>query len=123
MAQNYPKFDKKIQEQIDISLMRESKTRFGVLMFYDKGRNTGTIILEDVNTESMGSVLYDVPFPLQMGIQAQSPKPGSRCVIGFRDQQERYPYIVSFVDDVKRGRSYVPNHYINTGVPNFLIGE
>ena len=36
MATNYPKFDNKIQNQIDLSRMRQAKTRPGVIMQFDK---------------------------------------------------------------------------------------
>ena len=47
MPVNYPKFDKKIQDQIDLSEMQKAKTRPGVIMSYSNISNTAVVGLED----------------------------------------------------------------------------
>jgi hypothetical protein len=123
MPQNYPKFDKKIEDHISAAQMRQSKTRFGIVMQFDKMRNTATIMMEDVNTNYTGSVIHDVPCPSMPGIQYRFPTAGSRCVVGFSDQQERSPYVINFIDDRKIGRNFYKEYNALTGIPKFMTGE
>ena len=41
----YPKFDQKINEQIQSSRMQESKTRMATVASYDRIKNTLTLIM------------------------------------------------------------------------------
>lgn len=50
-----------------------------------------------------------------------APTAGSRCVIGFRDDAEVAPYIISFVDDGSSTGKYGPATFVNTGVPKFMV--
>jgi hypothetical protein len=49
-----------------------------------------------------------------------SPEPGDRCIIGFKDENQRYAYIVSFVNDFYNGRTTNMN-IANSGIPRFMI--
>ena len=121
MPANYPKFDQKIRDQIDLVGLQQSKTRPGVIMSYDKINNTAVIVLDDHNTELMGSALSGVPCPTSKGVQAVSPTMGTRCLVGFRDNNESSPYILNFFEDTKRNPSYIANYVVKTGVPRFMV--
>ena len=61
-----------------------------------------------------------------------SPEPGDRCsvlapdplqdrcIVGFKDDNERYAYIVSFINDFYNGRTTNMN-IANSGIPRFMI--
>lgn len=121
MPVNYPKFDQKIQDQININNMQQPRTRPGVVMSFNKMNNTAVVVLDDHNTELMGSVLNDVPCPITKGIQSVSPTIGTRCLVAFRDTNESSPYVLSFFDDTKRNTTYTLNYIVDTGVPRFMV--
>lgn len=47
MPVNYPKFDKKISDQIDDSRFKQQKTRPGTIMTYDSVTNTAKIVVDE----------------------------------------------------------------------------
>jgi len=54
-------------------------------------------------------------------LQMVAPTTGSRCVIGFRDDAETSPYIVSFIDDGSSIGKYGPSTFVDTGIPRFMV--
>jgi hypothetical protein len=123
MPANYPKFNQKIQDHIDQNLIIQNKNRFGIIVSFDKYTNTAKIILEDVNSELLGSVLNKVPCPAISGIQTTAPRIGTRCVVGFRSSQESNPYVVAYVNDNLGTNFYSKNYSVTTGIPRFMIGS
>lgn len=121
MAINYPKFDQKINDIITGSRFQQTRTRPGVVVSFDRKKNAANIVLEDKMSGEVGEILKDVPCPDNMGIQSVAPTAGSRCIIGFRDDNERYPFIVSFINDINYQSRNRINYAVDTGVPNFLI--
>lgn len=121
MPMNYPKFDKKIQDQIDVSNMRSSRTRPGVIMDYNKVSNTATIILDEQYSDTMGSVIKNVPCPVQKGLQSVAPSMGARCLVGFRDSNEGFPYVLNFFEDGDTKFVYNRNYNVDTGIPRFMV--
>lgn len=120
MPINYPKFDNKIQNQIDISRMKQSRTRPGVVMQFDKKMNTAVVILDDPLSGQLGNIINNVPCPEIMGIQMVSPGPGTRCLVGFRDDNESSPYIITYFTDPGKNSGYFNNYVANTGIPKFM---
>ena len=47
MPINYPKFDKKISDQIEDAKFRQTKNRPGTIMSYNSAQNTATIIVDE----------------------------------------------------------------------------
>lgn len=122
MPVNYPKFDKKIQEQIDDSSIRGSKTRRGTIVSYNKYKNTAKVMAESRNTSGFGNVFLDVPCPgVGNGIQQSSPEPGMQCIIGFEDVNESLPYIVSIMNSKRFDPGIASTTYIQTGIPKFMV--
>lgn len=121
MAVNYPKFDKKIQDQIDLSNLQQSKTRPGIVISYNKANNTAVVVLDDRNSNLMGNILNDVPCPVTRGVQAVSPSLGTRCLVGFRDVNESSPYVLNFFEDTRRNHNFISNYIVDTGVPRFMV--
>ncbi len=64
MAINYPKFDKKIDEQIQSAHMQRAKTRMGTVAQYDKHANTAVIILESNYSDTIGGIIKNVSCPI-----------------------------------------------------------
>ena len=64
MAINYPKFDKKIDEQIQSAHMQRAKTRMGTIAQYDKYTNTAVIILESNYSDTIGGIIKSVSCPI-----------------------------------------------------------
>ena len=120
MAKIYPKFDQKINEQISTSHMQKSKTRVGTVANYDRIKNTAVIILESNYSNTVGNIIKDVPCPTIYGLQSVAPEPGDRCVIGFRDENERLPHVITFLSDTYNGRT-TNSSIANNGIPRFLI--
>lgn len=98
MAINYPKFDQKINDQIQIAKMQQAKPRVGTIMQYDKGTNTAVIVLQSQYAGTIGNIIKDVPCPMIYGLQSVAPEPGDECMVGFQDDNERMPYIISYID-------------------------
>jgi hypothetical protein len=121
MPVNYPKFDKKIQDQIDLSALKQSKTRPGMIAVYDRVTNTATIILEEQVSEAMGNVIRNVPCPVIRGIQSVSPVVGTRCLVGFRDNNESNPYVLNYFEDTNISTTYYSNYSVDTGIPRFMV--
>lgn len=121
MPVNYPKFDQKIQDQINSTTLKQSKTRPGTIATYDRMSNTATIILEEQVSEAMGNVVRNVPCPVIRGIQSVSPVMGTRCLVAFRDNNEANPYVVNYFEDTNINPTYYSNYTVNTGIPRFLV--
>jgi hypothetical protein len=120
MPKNYPKFDNKIQNQIDLSRMRQSKTRPGVVMEFNKKYNVATVILDDSLSSQLGNIVQGVPCPTSMGVQTVAPEPGTRCLIGFRDDNENHPYIINYFNDPGSSSGQLNSYVVNTGIPKYL---
>jgi len=121
MPANYPKFDKKIQEQIDINNMKMARSRPGMIMSYSKSNNMATVLLDEQYSGTMGSVIRDVPCPINMGIQTTAPTVGTRCLVAFRDGNESSPYILNYFEDNLANSNYYRNNFVDTGVPRFMV--
>ena len=121
MPVNYPKFDKKIQDQIDLSQMQRSRSRPGVIMSYNNNNNTAVVVLEDHHSENVGNIIKDVVCPSARGVQIVAPVPGSRCLIGFRDNNEAKPYVINYYDDTNSGYNRAYQYRVNTGIPRFMV--
>lgn len=120
MPINYPKFNNKIQNQIDSSKMKQSKSRPGLIMGFDRKTNLATVILDDPLSGQIGNIINGVPCPSVMGIQSVAPEPGTRCLIGFRDDNENYAYIISYFNEPSKRSGNMHDYVVNTGVPKFM---
>ena len=104
MAINYPKFDQKINDQIALSKMQQAKPRIGTVVQYDKYTNKAVIVLQSQYAGTIGNIIKDVPCPMIYGIQIVSPEPGDECMVGFQDDNERMPYIITFINRFENGK-------------------
>ncbi len=120
MPVNYPKFDNKIQNQIDAARLKQSKSRPGLVMKFDRKLNSATVILDDALSGQIGNIIENVPCPSIMGVQSVCPEPGTRCLVGFRDDNENHAYIINYFDDPIRVSPQMPNYVVNTGIPKFM---
>lgn len=59
----YPKFEQNIVSKIEEKNFQQTKSRFGVVMSYDKVSNTAVLILEDRMSGAVGDIIKDVPCP------------------------------------------------------------
>lgn len=119
MPANYPKFDKKINDHIDRSKFLQTKNRPGTVMTYNAQNNTATVIVDEKFSSVIGNALLNVPCPFTYGIQSVAPAPGTRCLVGFRDEHEDDAYIIMFFNEphsYKNSR----NNNIYTGIPKFM---
>ena len=66
-----------------------------------------------------GNILVKVPCPFVYGVQTVAPSPGTRCMVGFRDEHEDSAYVLMYFND---GSSYktTRNSALDTGVPKFM---
>jgi len=121
MPVNYPKFDQKIQEQINNTLIQKSKTRYGVIVDFDPKTNKCSVMLEDQNSSFVSSVIKNVVCPINNGIQGASPYRGLRCAVGFRDDNENSAYIINYFDEGRNGNRFANNYKVDTGIPRFMV--
>lgn len=121
MPVNYPKFDKKIQDQIDNSAIKAAKTRNGTIINYDKVTNTATILLDEQHTGGIGNAVRLVPCPVTRGVQSVAPTMGTRCLVGFRDSNEMEPYVVNYFDDTPSRSNYHSSYIVRTGIPRYMV--
>jgi hypothetical protein len=117
----YPKFDERLDSHLTNRRFQQTKARPGTIVSFDKMKNTMVVILDDRVTNQIGNIIKDVPCPSVQGVQMTAPTIGSRCIIGFVDDSERYPYVVSFIDGHDAAGKFIPNYGIETGVPRFLV--
>lgn len=59
----YPKFDQKINDQIQTARMQQSKARMATVASYDRVKNTLTLIMESHYSDMIGNIVGDVPCP------------------------------------------------------------
>jgi len=119
MPINYPKFDKKITDQIEDSKFKEIKNRPGTVMGYNSHNNTATVMVDEKYSSVVGNILPNVPCPFTYGIQSVAPSPGTRCLVGFRDQHEEGPYIIMYFNEIHSHKN-VRNTSVDTGVPKYM---
>lgn len=121
MRINYPKFDQKISDQIDNSRFQQTKTRPGVISSYDKYTNMATVILDERHSGTVGDILNNVPCPFTYGVQTVAPSPGTRCLVSFRSDSERDPYIINIMNDQYETGKIISNTSVDTGIPKFMV--
>lgn len=120
MPLNYPKFENKIQNQIDQSKMRQARGRPGIIMAYDIRTNSASILVDDQMSGQIGNIMHDVPCPVNVGVQTVAPEPGTRCYVQFRDDNEGSAYVAFYFDQHQVSSSYSRNYTINTGIPKYM---
>lgn len=120
MPINYPKFNKKISDQIEEAKFRSNKTRPGTIMNYNSSQNTATVIVDEKFSSVIGNMLANVPCPFIYGVQTVAPAPGTRCLVGFRDEHEDDPYIIMYFNDPGSYKN-TRNTSVDTGVPKFMV--
>jgi hypothetical protein len=64
MPMNYPKFDQKINDQINNFAMQQPKTRMATVASYDKIGHEVTLILESNYSDTIGNIVTRVPCPM-----------------------------------------------------------
>lgn len=121
MPVNYPKFDKKIQDQIDLTSLKTAKTRPGTIINFNKYNNTATVVLDEQFSDSIGNIVTNVYCPVSRGIQTVSPVMGSRCLVGFRDNSENNPYIINFFEDTISKPAFLGNYTVRSGIPGYMV--
>lgn len=120
MQSRYPKFDQKIEDQILSKKFQQSKPRPGTIISYDQSTNSATIMLDEQYSDYIGSMMSNVPCPLNYGIQTVAPAPGTRCYVAFRDGTEQYPYILNYFNDNANQYKNIINSSVDTGIPKFM---
>jgi hypothetical protein len=121
MAMIYPKFDQKINDQITAKKFEQTRTRPGVVISYDKSTNTATVLLDEKYAGTVGDIVNNVPCPFNYGIQTVAPHGGLRCLVGFRSDSERDPYILTFFMDPYDTAKNMNNSVSDTGIPKFMV--
>jgi hypothetical protein len=119
MALNYPKFDKRINDKIDESSFKQLKNRPGTIMVYNASQNTATVLVDEKYSDLIGNMLPNVPCPFIYGVQSVAPAPGTRCLVAFRDAEEKQPYIVMYFNETHSHKN-TRNNAVDTGIPKFL---
>jgi len=123
MPVNYPKFDKKIQDQIENFNFQQNKSRSGIIASFNYNSNTVNVILDNPNTGEMGSILTDVPYPSTKGVQTVAPLLGTRCMVMFRGRNESEPYIVGVYDAISNLSDKMAKTKVKTGIPRFMVSK
>ena len=121
MKQNYPKFNEKINEMMSLAEMQKQKTRYAILVSYDRGTNTAKLLVEDRNSGELSDIITNVPCPYVNGIQTVAPEPGARCVVGFRDVNETIPFVVSFYVSPNDSGYYHNNNRASSHIPRYMV--
>lgn len=121
MPVNYPKFDKKIKDHIEDNKFQSSKTRPGTVMQYDKMTNTATVMLDERFSSAIGDIMVRVPCPFTYGVQSVAPSPGTRCLVGFRNDSERDPFVINYFNELYDTHKSVTNTQVDTGIPKFMV--
>lgn len=119
MPANYPKFEKRITDRIEESKFTSIKNRPGTIMMYDEVKNTATILVDEKFSNNIGTLLPNVPCPFIYGIQTVAPYPGTRCLVGFRDEHEDSAYVLMYFNDGPSNQN-IRNSVLDTGIPKFM---
>ncbi|HJS83582.1 MAG TPA: hypothetical protein VJ742_12185 [Nitrososphaera sp.] len=119
---NYPKFEKKVRDEIVGQVMRESQQPgYGLILAYDKYTNTATIITSQPGSEQMGEIYKNVPCPVNMGIQSAAPKSGYPCWIQFKDGTMTQPYITNYFNPLFRDLDYTNQYRAVNDIPMYML--
>jgi len=121
MPNNYPKFDKKIDDQISNHKFQQPKTRAATIMGYNQNNHTAMILLDERYSNNIGDMMANVPCPFIYGVQTVAPTPGTRCYVSFRDSAEREPYIINYFNDGNSGFKFIVNNSVDTGIPRYMV--
>lgn len=118
-----PKFEETLKDNI-IAPQLEAKltSTYGLVVGVDSGRNTVDVwIAGQGNSHLVSEMLFKVPFPVSMGIQAALPKVGMMCWVDFKGNDYASPVVTHFYNPVfKETQERKQNQAINT-TPRFLF--
>lgn len=117
----YPKFKKRVQETIINPAARQAMApTYGIVLDYNSGTNTCTILTAMPGSDLVGESFTEVPCPMNPGVQGVAPKQGIACGLVFTDGTST-PQITHFYNlhyDVHTNRK---QNYANTKLPTYLL--
>jgi hypothetical protein len=119
MPINYPKFEKRITDKIEDNKFTSTKNRPGTIMMYDSIKNTATVLIDEKFSDNIGTLLPNVKCPFVYGVQTVAPSPGTRCMVGFRDEHEDSAYVLMYFN-VGHSHKNIRNSILDTCVPKFM---
>lgn len=123
VPQRLPKFQKKIQSQIDTTGQQVTANNLGVILAYDPMYNTASVMLTARGGEGFGEIYKDVPCPRPLGIQSVAPGQGCQCLVQFKDNKRATPIIAQYLNTTNyQGRDYAQQNYAINNTPTFISG-
>ena len=76
--------------------------------------------MDERHSGTTGDIVTNVSCPFTYGIQTVAPHAGMRCMVVFRNDSERDPYIVSYFNDDFDTTKNFYNSNVDTGIPKFM---
>lgn len=117
-----PKFEQKLRENVvDRAAMQNSQPGHGIVLTYDKEKNTATVLMSRPGSELPGEIHSGVACPSTVGLQTAAPEPGRPCLVMFKDGTQSYPMITHFFNPKFEEIDYERQYYIKNDIPRFML--
>lgn len=119
---SYPKFHAQLRDKLLDPMARQAaQPGYAMVVSFNPYTNTCDIVTSQPGSDEMGEVLTNVPAPLQDGVQASAPKPGTMCWIAFRDGTRGDPFISHYFDANFQKFNYQKQYNAKMDTPRYLI--
>lgn len=93
----------------------------GIVLRYDPTTNTAIVLASQANSDLPGGIHYNVPCPVQIGVQGVGPEPGRACKLEFKNSDGSLPIITSFFNYTYRKEDYGRQTFAAQPVPSFML--
>lgn len=117
----YPKFEQKLQDNINSVELRNQKPTFGIILRYDPESNTATIMTARPGSAKPGEIYKGVPCPQTLGVQMVSPEAGRPCQLQFPPGQQTAPIIVGFFNPNHIQADHMQQTLAKNDIPRFMM--
>lgn len=117
----HPKFEGKIRRKIvDESEAQKKRPGYGMVMKYNKYRNTASVLMARRGSDRPGEIYEEVPCPTELGVHKTAPEVGRLAWLEFKDDSGGKPVITHFFSTDYHGKDFYNHIKINNSIPNYL---
>lgn len=117
-----PQFEKRLIENVVQPHVEKYRfPSYGVVLAFDPQQNKASIVIASSGSEEASEVLYNVPVPMQLGIQSVAPLIGMECCVVFKDGNSSYPMITHFYNRSFENQDYSSQYKALDPIPDYML--